>query len=162
MYAIREAAIQNLKKLIDVFGIEWANQAVIPQVLENAKHTNYLYRMTVLYSIVAMAPVVRDRAATTAEACKRLLCSCTHRPFSPLLSQVGPELLTGTLLPMVIQMSADPVPNVRFNAAKTLRQLAPMLDAATVVERVRPCLTTLVDDQDHDVSYFATQGLQGI
>ena len=86
VYAIREAAIQNLKKLIDVFGIEWANQAVIPQVLENAKHTNYLYRMTVLYSIVAMAPVVRDRAATTAEAYANAFCSHTLTAFSLLSS----------------------------------------------------------------------------
>lgn len=53
------------------------------------------------------------------------------------------------------------VPNVRFNAAKTLRLLVPMLDAPTVAERVKPALHALVDDTDLDVRYFASAGLQG-
>ena len=35
VYAIREAAIANLCKLVEVFGIEWASQSLIPQVLAN-------------------------------------------------------------------------------------------------------------------------------
>jgi len=45
--------------------------------------------------------------------------------------------------------------------AKTLRQLLPMLEPATVLEHVKPCLAMLVDDPDHDVRYFASQGMQG-
>ena len=130
VFAIREAAIANLRKLIDVFGVEWAKQHIIPQVLEAHKHTNYLYRMTVLYSIIAIGPAV------------------------------GPEVLPTVLLPMVLHMTADPVANVRFNAAKALRHLIPFLDHATVFERVKPCLATMTDDSDKDVRYFATQGLQ--
>ena len=33
MYAIREAAANNLKKLVEKFGTEWAQQTVIPKVL---------------------------------------------------------------------------------------------------------------------------------
>lgn len=86
--------------------------------------------MTVLYAIVQIAPVVTA------------------------------EVLVGSMLPMVAHMATDPVPNVRFNAAKTLRQLVPMLDAPTVAERARPTLVTLSEDPDHDVRYFASQGLQ--
>jgi len=130
VFAIREAAISNLRKLIEIFGPEWARR-VVQQVLEAHQHPNYLYRMTVLYAIVAIAPAV------------------------------GPELLSGTLLPVAILLAADPVPNVRFQVAKTLRQLLPMLEPATVLEHVKPCLAMLVDDPDHDVRYFASQGMQG-
>lgn len=50
---------------------------------------------------------------------------------------------------------------MRFNAAKTLRLLVPMLDAGLVGESVKPCLQTLSEDSDEDVRYFASQGLQG-
>ena len=32
VYAIREAAANNLKKLVEKFGTEWAQQTVIPKV----------------------------------------------------------------------------------------------------------------------------------
>ena len=34
VYAIREAAANNLKKLVEKFGTEWAQQTVIPKVGE--------------------------------------------------------------------------------------------------------------------------------
>jgi len=120
-----------LRKLIEVFGVEWATQQVIPQVLEGHKHSNYLFRMTVLYAIVAMAPVV------------------------------GAEPLNNSLLPMVLNLTTDPVPNVRFNAAKTLRQLMPLLDERLIAHRVKPCLATMANDPDQDVHYFASQAMQG-
>ena len=47
------------------------------------------------------------------------------------------ESLTNTMLPVVVRMAADPVPNVRFNVAKILQQLAPLLDAGTRAARER-------------------------
>ena len=86
--------------------------------------------MTVLYAIAALAPIV------------------------------GAQLVNGTMLPLVVQMAGDPVANVRLNAAQTLRQLVPLLDSAAVLERVKPCLSTMSTDRDEDVSYYAQQGLQ--
>jgi len=129
VYTVREAAITNVRKLIELFGIEWAQHSLLPQVLATHTHVNYLYRMACLYSIAALGPVV------------------------------GVEVLTSMLLPLALRMGADPVPNVRFNAAKTLRTLVPLLEPATVQERVRPCLAVMQDDTDSDVSYYAAQGL---
>ena len=33
VYAIREAAANNLKKLVEKFGTDWAQQTVIPKVI---------------------------------------------------------------------------------------------------------------------------------
>lgn len=51
MYAIREAATLNLKKLVEKFGAEWAQSTVIPKVLAMSRDTNYLHRMTCLFSL---------------------------------------------------------------------------------------------------------------
>ena len=51
VFSIREAATINLKKLTDVFGVEWAKQTIIPKVMAMREHPNYLYRMTTIFAI---------------------------------------------------------------------------------------------------------------
>lgn len=51
VFSIRESATVNLKKLTDVFGVEWASRTIIPQVLAMGTHPNYLYRMTTILAI---------------------------------------------------------------------------------------------------------------
>jgi serine/threonine-protein phosphatase 2A regulatory subunit A len=55
VFSIREAATQNLRKLTEVFGIEWAKEAIIPRVMSMGGHTNYLYRMTTCFAITVSA-----------------------------------------------------------------------------------------------------------
>lgn len=99
VFAIREAATVNLKKLVEKFGSDWASQTVIPKVISMSHDQNYLHRMTCLFSINLLA-----------EAC-------------------GADMTSKQLLPVVIEMGNDPVANVRFNTAKTLQKLGPMLDS---------------------------------
>lgn len=54
VHSIREAATNNLKKLTDVFGVEWAQNNIIPKVLALYTHPNYLYRMTTLNAIAVL------------------------------------------------------------------------------------------------------------
>lgn len=57
VFSIREAATHNLKKLTEVFGVEWASEAIIPKVMAMGNHPNYLYRMTTCFAItVRCAP----------------------------------------------------------------------------------------------------------
>jgi serine/threonine-protein phosphatase 2A regulatory subunit A len=51
VFSIREAATHNLKKLTEVFGVEWAQEAIIPKVMAMGAHPNYLYRMTTCFAI---------------------------------------------------------------------------------------------------------------
>lgn len=55
VFSIREAATHNLKKLTEVFGVEWANEAIIPKVMAMGQHPNYLYRMTTCFAITVRA-----------------------------------------------------------------------------------------------------------
>jgi serine/threonine-protein phosphatase 2A regulatory subunit A len=51
VFAIREAATNNLKKLVEKFGRDWAQNSVIPKVIQLARDQNYLYRMTCLFAV---------------------------------------------------------------------------------------------------------------
>jgi serine/threonine-protein phosphatase 2A regulatory subunit A len=51
VYSIREAATTNLRKLIEVFGVDWAKTALIPKIVEMSKNPNYIYRMTTVFAI---------------------------------------------------------------------------------------------------------------
>ena len=57
VYAIREAATLNLRKLVEKFAPEWGANTVIPKVLAMSSDTNYLHRMTCLFCINVLAEV---------------------------------------------------------------------------------------------------------
>ncbi|XP_035168385.1 serine/threonine-protein phosphatase 2A 65 kDa regulatory subunit A alpha isoform-like, partial [Oxyura jamaicensis] len=90
VYAIREAATSNLRKLVERFGQDWAQGTIVPKVLAMATDPNYLHRMTTLFCINVLS-----------EVC-------------------GQEITTKQMLPTVLRMAADAVANVRFNVAKSL------------------------------------------
>ena len=88
----------------------------------------------------------------------------TLMAISAFSSVVGNEVVESTLLPIVIRMAEDPVPNIRFNVAKTLQVLCGYLDENTIQRKVRPVLNQLLEDRDGDVDvrYFANRALQSI
>jgi serine/threonine-protein phosphatase 2A regulatory subunit A len=49
-----------------------------------------------------------------------------------LADVIGKEIISEQLLPLILKMSSDPVPNVRFNVCKTLKLLIPLLDPTAV------------------------------
>ena len=51
VFSIREAATVNLKKLTEVFGVEWARSTIVPRVMGMGAHPNYLFRMTTVQAI---------------------------------------------------------------------------------------------------------------
>jgi hypothetical protein len=66
VFSIREAATMNLKKLTDVFGVEWAKQTIIPKVMDMREHPNYLYRMTTIFAItVSLTLLLKTRQSLT-------------------------------------------------------------------------------------------------
>ncbi|KAA3459763.1 Armadillo-like helical [Gossypium australe] len=141
VYSIRDAAANNVKRLAEEFGPDWAMQHIVPQVLDMINNPHYLYRMTILHAVSLLAPVM------------------------------GKDITCSKLLPVVINASKDRVPNIKFNVAKVLQSLIPIVDQSVnsigynkyeqVVEKtIRPCLVELSEDPDVDVRYFATQALQ--
>jgi serine/threonine-protein phosphatase 2A regulatory subunit A len=100
------------------------------QVVDMAKHPNYLHRMAVLY-------------------CLRDLCKA-----------VSPSDAATVVVPVCLHAASDPVPNIRFVAAKILQDLQPILAEAQVEKEVVPCLRKLTEDVDVDVRYYSECSLQ--
>ncbi|ETI27611.1 hypothetical protein G647_00060 [Cladophialophora carrionii CBS 160.54] len=156
VFSIRDAATQNLKKLTEVFGVEWANRSIIPKVTAMSQQQNYLYRMTTCFAITILAPVITL------------------------------DIIADSVLPMMDRLVSDPIPNIRFNVAKsyavlintlrrlpaegTLQQLEqnpnstaqPSPRGQELVDgQIMSNLEKLQHDEDVDVRYFATVAAGG-
>ncbi|KAM3380330.1 serine/threonine-protein phosphatase 2A 65 kDa regulatory subunit A beta isoform-like [Capsicum galapagoense] len=130
--AVREAAVQNLKRLAEIFGREWASENIIPQVLNMVNDQYYLYRMNALDALLKLAPVM------------------------------GSEITCSQFLPVILAASKDSVPNCRSYVAKVLKPLASVVDQSAVEESIRPCLNELRADIDREVVDCANEALQAI
>lgn len=154
VYAIREAATLNMKKLVEQFGAQWAEQAIIPMILVMSRNKNYLHRkFNILYKIYLQLNLSIH--------CLFLGMTCLFC-LNMLAEVCGTDITTKLLLPTVLLLAADPVANVRFNVAKTLQKISPFLEASVIDSQVKPTLEKLNADPDVDVKHFASEAIAGI
>lgn len=154
VFAIRDAAVNNLKQLTAIFGSEWAAGHIIARITakqEMPAHSDgqdyidfdkFIIRITCLFAITALVPVV-DREVIV------LLC-----------------------LPFIDKLVEDPVPNIRFNVAKLYKVVVDALVEKAEGDRdsihrliqldIMPKLEKLHHDDDFDVRFFAEQTIDGI
>jgi serine/threonine-protein phosphatase 2A regulatory subunit A len=171
VFSIREASTQNLKKLTEVFGVEWANRAIIPKVTDMGHDTNYLYRMTTCFAITVCADHVLDCLTNSSQT------------LAPVLTLT---IIETSILPIMERLVADAIPNIRFNVAKTYAVLIGVLHkipetgsvescerdgvalqgcvrgSRIIEERILPNLEKLQQDDDVDVRYFSTTAAHGV
>ena len=174
VFSIREAATKNLKKLTEVFGVEWASDAIIPKVTAMGKHPNYLYRMTTCFAIsVCVSPGIH------------LIVAITKSPQT-LAPAINLDVIEKSILPMMDKLVADDIPNIRFNVAKSYAILIDILKRLPaegtildleksgqslqpssagqhlIQQQILPNLEKLQQDEDVDVRYFATTAAHSI
>jgi len=165
VFSIREAATLNLKKLTEVFGVEWASEAIIPKVSAMGQQQNYLYRMTTCFAITVSPFHPLTHHANTVQT------------LAPVVTL---DIIRDSILPMMDRLVSDPIPNIRFNVAKSYAVLLDVLrrlpEEGTIAQaeqsgsnagpsskaqdlissHVLPNLEKLQQDDDVDVRYFAT------
>ncbi|KAK2958468.1 putative Serine/threonine-protein phosphatase 2A 65 kDa regulatory subunit A alpha [Blattamonas nauphoetae] len=133
VYAVREEAIANLTKIGSSFGTAWIKTSLLPFITELTKSSgSYLHRLTALSAFRAFAPLTD--AAT----------------------------IHSTIFPAVAPLTKDPVPNVRFNAAKTIRSFILAVDQPQMKKEMQVVIERLQNDPDNDVKYFAQKALEGL
>lgn len=131
IFAVRSAAANNLKKLTESFGEDWAKKNIVPRIVQLNNNPSYLCRMIVLRSVEVLA------------------------------SSSKPDIVNGKLMDLVFAMAKDPVPNVRFNVAKCLQDIADHFDPPTL-EKAKAVLDDLAEDADADVKFFARRSIESI
>eukprot|EP00929_Paragymnodinium_shiwhaense_P013204 TRINITY_DN121068_c0_g1_i1.p1 TRINITY_DN121068_c0_g1~~TRINITY_DN121068_c0_g1_i1.p1 ORF type:complete len:590 (-),score=138.64 TRINITY_DN121068_c0_g1_i1:236-2005(-) len=131
VFSVRDAAASNLKQLAEVLGVKWCELNIIPQLQTLVAHKNYLYRIAAVFCI-----------ATLAEA-------------------GGGQFVENHLVSMALKMAADPVPNVRFNAAKSIQAMHKtcLASPAILQDSLMPCLQRLNADSDPDVKFYAKKAM---
>ena len=123
--SIRVAAANNLAELTKLFGTDWACEYLIPSVDDIRQHPSYLRRLTAV------------------QACSKM---CV---------EMDADMASVELLPIILEMATDTVPNIRFNVAKELGKLIKVFDQTVFDQQIYPILTLLMDDPDRDVQFFA-------
>ncbi|KAF2583021.1 hypothetical protein F2Q68_00005626 [Brassica cretica] len=86
-------------------------------------------------------------------------CKCAISLMAPVM---GSEITCSKFLPVVVEAAKDRVPNIKFNVAKLMQTLIPIVDQSVVDKIIRQCLVDLSEDPDVDVRYFANQALRSI
>jgi serine/threonine-protein phosphatase 2A regulatory subunit A len=153
VYSIREAATVNLKKLTEVFGVDWARVAIVPKVVGMGAHPSFLFRMTTVQAIT-----VRWHSSVRVLYLAHFLL----QTISPSLSL---EIIRADIIGPLLQLSQDHIPNIRFNVAKSLEAMAvafnPTPEGRQFIEEfILPALEQQKNDADADVRFFATRALQ--
>ncbi|KAH0888376.1 hypothetical protein HID58_050805 [Brassica napus] len=131
-----------------------------------------------------LADLRAGRCSNTAEV--RLLrsvyksvSSCLHvcsKQLKRFAEEFGPEWAMQHLCKEVLDIVTNPhdlhrmmwlrhqktVANVKFNVAKLLQSLIPIVDQSVVEKTIRQCLVDLSENPDVDVRYFANQAICSI
>ena len=141
VYSVRRAAADNVRQLVDSFGEEWAMEKIVPRVEKLKSNVNYLRRITGVYCVQTL-----------------------------IKSSMSGEGLRTRLLPILLEMEKDKVPNVRFTVARTLSALFMRLKNDPSVRSSSPewesevvsSLRGLVKDGDRDVRFFSKKALDDL
>jgi serine/threonine-protein phosphatase 2A regulatory subunit A len=160
-----------------VFGVAWAAGAIVPKVAAMAEHPNYLYRMTTCFAVSVSLHGEKERLL-------RVAICWLHLWWQTLAPALTLPTLSRALLPILHQLVEDPIPNIRFNVAKSYAVLIAIFkrlpdDDTTLAElekdpnamagaqgtpkgeevirgEIMPPLEKLMGDDDVDVRFFAT------
>jgi serine/threonine-protein phosphatase 2A regulatory subunit A len=128
--SIREAAATNVMNLVAVFGPTWAHDCIYPPLMALKCHPSYLRRLSAVQAASFLTTKVeRD---------------------TPLMEHI---------VPLIVDMASDTVPNVRFNVARALHRISQPCGLTIYQQRIRPVLSVLTEDPDRDVRFFAEQSL---
>ncbi|GAA5802111.1 hypothetical protein HPULCUR_007572 [Helicostylum pulchrum] len=131
VFSIRKAASINLKSLTGLLGPKFVKQTLLDCLIEMSVQDHHKTRITALFALTSIAEVLS--AQDTIEC----------------------------ILPTLLTLAKDAVPNIRFNVAKSLETLTGQLKKTPIYKtKVKPVLESLAKDEDHDVLFFAKRAIE--
>eukprot|EP01126_Amoeba_proteus_P020470 TRINITY_DN2081_c0_g1_i27.p1 TRINITY_DN2081_c0_g1~~TRINITY_DN2081_c0_g1_i27.p1 ORF type:complete len:191 (-),score=46.19 TRINITY_DN2081_c0_g1_i27:351-842(-) len=119
VYRVRYDATINLKKIVQVLGVEFYHDVVHLKLLEAAKETNYLYRSVVLWTVNSLSEIL------------------------PM------DVIGEKLLPIVMSLVDDPVSNIKLNVITSLEIILKRWNLPSdLSSRVQSVLRKFQQDKD--------------
>lgn len=168
VYSIREAATLNLRKLTEIFGSEWAADKILPEVLEGVHAESVPRSATAATPPQDPSSVAEEEGTGEGDSpfqqtgyLRRMTTVLALATLVPVLSR---ETIESKVLPAVHGLVNDPIPNIRFNVAKCLEALVPVVKGGQalqgpVADKLKPMLGQLEQDSDADVRFYASRAL---
>ena len=156
VFTVRAAAAKNLEQLATHFGPAWAVGVILPPVLALAQRgsaesdgTGGVCGAGALGIAVPEHPSAHRLTAVRALAC-----------LAPCLGGEGPGQSSRAMqhvIPPLASLCRDPIPNVRFSAAKALAELVPLVGRDACASELKPVFAAMQQDPDRDVQFFAAR-----
>uniref|UniRef100_A0A2K6G3D1 Protein phosphatase 2 scaffold subunit Abeta n=1 Tax=Propithecus coquereli TaxID=379532 RepID=A0A2K6G3D1_PROCO len=171
---VRAAAAHKVKELCENLPIEGRETIIMNQILPYIKElvsdTNQHVKSSLASVIMGLSTILgkentiehllplflaqlKDEGVEFFDEKLNSLC------MAWLVDHCGQEITTKQMLPIVLKMAGDQVANVRFNVAKSLQKIGPILDTNALQGQVKPVLQKLGQDEDMDVKYFAQEAI---
>ena len=124
VFSVRNAAVKNLTDLTEIFGSDWCRDEIIPKLLQLDSQLleNFIYRFTLLTTLTSLSKVV------------------------------APKVIVDQILPFIVKLADDEVPNIRFNVAKSYPVIMETLrkdsenHTALINDTINPSLQKLCKD----------------
>jgi len=156
VFTVRAAAAKNLEELATRFGPDWAVGVILPPVLALAQRGSAESDGSGgVCGAGAMGVAVPEHpSAHRLTAVRALAC------LAPCLGAEGPVRSSRALqhvVPPLAQLCRDPIPNVRFSAAKALAELVPLVGRDACAAELTPVFAAMQQDPDRDVQFFAAR-----
>mmetsp|Transcript_19160 Transcript_19160/g.18807 ORF Transcript_19160/g.18807 Transcript_19160/m.18807 type:complete len:149 (+) Transcript_19160:586-1032(+) len=129
VFKIREQSMKNLVDLKLTLGEEWFERICKEKVREFSRSDKCSIRILSIF----LVRIIQDH--------------------------IDPDILNKDIIPVVVGLKDDSVPNIKFNVAKILDELSSLLSRENIFIG-KSALSSLKDsDSDEDVKYFATKAL---
>lgn len=164
VYAIREASVENLTKITEIFGSKWCENHIIHKIISIKNHSKKLNDNDDTIHDDSIHEDNDDNIDFNSFII-RITCLFTVNHLIPVLDS---EVLIEQLLPFLKDLIKDPVPNIRFNVAKSLKTVAiTLLERDTtskglIENDISERLLELASDDDVDVKYFALKAIEEV
>mmetsp|Transcript_29177 Transcript_29177/g.28909 ORF Transcript_29177/g.28909 Transcript_29177/m.28909 type:complete len:223 (-) Transcript_29177:6-674(-) len=130
VYSVREAAIKGYKEIAELFRSSWVEEKLLDEVLEGHTSESHIKRLSTIFTLKA------------------------------IIGTISPEKIISTIVPVLVRLSSDAVPNIRFNVAKIIKEISPILKDAGTRDQIKTSLRMLNKDEDRDVRFFTDQTLR--
>lgn len=130
VYKIREQSMQNLVDLKKTLGDKWFERIVKEKVREFSRSDKCAIRIQAIFLVKI------------------------------IYKHIDSDILNKDLIPVIIGLKDDSVPNIKFNMARILNDLSESLSRENLFIG-KSALTALKDnDTDEDVVYFSSKALK--
>jgi len=128
---IRDFGVKKLPPLIQVYKTDWVFSSLLPKLNDALnKENGYLFRITALHCLQAVA------------------------------QNIDINIVNDKILPILLKIAKDTVPNVKFTVIKILKSIS--IKGDIISSQIKPILQELSNDQDRDVQYFAQEALSSL